>query len=258
MTLPPNYGGEYIKCSSRSTSIWPRNTRCRRIPFLLSDVVLRPGLMQQDGIHPTAEGNEIVAKTVLRYLKPLLLFVGEFVSRRSASAIRSRSRAMALQAKRADVCQIALAAAFHHGNDVIGIPKTFPRVRGAQSPIEQGFQPGSAAQALQLPLGMPGNRCRNRRRCRGRAPDLFAKIARIGAQTPFLHAPVRAETSCGLWELPGCTSGTDFGHSGPWEVLAGPPNRLAWFSWYSSLGCSLYLQKIPKTEQDGAKAHLTW
>ena len=28
--------------------------------------------MQQDGIHPTAQGNEIVAKTVMRYLKPLL------------------------------------------------------------------------------------------------------------------------------------------------------------------------------------------
>jgi lysophospholipase L1-like esterase len=34
--------------------------------------VLRPGLMQQDGIHPTAEGNAIVAKLVMRYLKPLL------------------------------------------------------------------------------------------------------------------------------------------------------------------------------------------
>ena len=26
--------------------------------------------MQQDGIHPTAQGNDIVAKTVMRYLKP--------------------------------------------------------------------------------------------------------------------------------------------------------------------------------------------
>jgi len=29
-------------------------------------------LMQRDGIHPTGPGNAIVAKTVMRYLKPLL------------------------------------------------------------------------------------------------------------------------------------------------------------------------------------------
>jgi len=29
-------------------------------------------LMQRDGIHPTAEGNQIVAATVMRYLRPLL------------------------------------------------------------------------------------------------------------------------------------------------------------------------------------------
>jgi lysophospholipase L1-like esterase len=28
--------------------------------------------MQRDGIHATAEGNEIVANTVMQYLKPLL------------------------------------------------------------------------------------------------------------------------------------------------------------------------------------------
>jgi lysophospholipase L1-like esterase len=28
--------------------------------------------MQQDGLHPTAEGNRMVAATVMRYLRPLL------------------------------------------------------------------------------------------------------------------------------------------------------------------------------------------
>ena len=43
-----------------------------RIPFLLEGVAIHPDLMQRDGIHPTAQGNEIVAETVMRYLKPLL------------------------------------------------------------------------------------------------------------------------------------------------------------------------------------------
>jgi acyl-CoA thioesterase-1 len=43
------------------------------IPFLLADIVT-PDLryLQPDGIHPTAEGAEIVSGTVLRALKPLL------------------------------------------------------------------------------------------------------------------------------------------------------------------------------------------
>ena len=43
-----------------------------RIPFLLDGVGGVPRLMQRDGIHPTGQGNAIVAKTVYRYLKPML------------------------------------------------------------------------------------------------------------------------------------------------------------------------------------------
>jgi acyl-CoA thioesterase I len=72
LTLPPNYGGDYIAQFGQIYVDLAKKFQVPRIPFLLSDVALRPGLMQQDGIHPTAEGNEIVAKTVMRYLKPLL------------------------------------------------------------------------------------------------------------------------------------------------------------------------------------------
>ncbi len=72
MTLPPNYGGDYITRFGQIYVGLAAKYKIPRIPFLLSDVALRPGLMQQDGIHPTAQGNEIVAKTVMRYLKPLL------------------------------------------------------------------------------------------------------------------------------------------------------------------------------------------
>lgn len=72
LTLPPNYGGEYVTKFGQVYVDLAKEYMVPRIPFLLSDVALRPGLMQRDGIHPTGEGNEIVAKLVLRYLKPLL------------------------------------------------------------------------------------------------------------------------------------------------------------------------------------------
>ena len=72
MTLPPNYGPDYIKPFQQVYADLAAKYKVTRIPFLLSDVVLHPNLMQRDGIHPTAEGNEIVATTVMRYLKPLL------------------------------------------------------------------------------------------------------------------------------------------------------------------------------------------
>jgi acyl-CoA thioesterase I len=72
MTLPPNYGGEYVARFGQIYVDLAMKYKLERIPFLLSDVALRPGLMQQDGIHPTAQGNAIVAQTVMRYLKPLL------------------------------------------------------------------------------------------------------------------------------------------------------------------------------------------
>jgi acyl-CoA thioesterase I len=72
MTLPPNYGPDYIKPFQQVYADLANKYKVTRIPFLLSDVALHPNLMQRDGIHPTAEGNEIVARTVMRYLKPLL------------------------------------------------------------------------------------------------------------------------------------------------------------------------------------------
>lgn len=72
LTLPPNYGGEYIQKFGQIYVDLAKKFEVPRIPFLLSDVVFRPGMMQQDGIHPTAQGNAVVAKTVMQYLKPML------------------------------------------------------------------------------------------------------------------------------------------------------------------------------------------
>lgn len=72
ITLPPNYGADYVKQFQKIYVDLAAKYKIPLIPFLLEGVALHPGLMQRDGIHATAEGNAIVAKTVLRYLKPLL------------------------------------------------------------------------------------------------------------------------------------------------------------------------------------------
>jgi len=72
MTLPPNSGPEYIKSFERIYADLKAKYKVTEIPFLLEGVAANRSLMQRDGLHPTAKGNEIVAKTVLKYLKPLL------------------------------------------------------------------------------------------------------------------------------------------------------------------------------------------
>lgn len=73
MTLPRNYGPQYIKSFEQNYVELAKQYKLVRIPFLLEGVAMSgPGLMQQDGMHATAAGNEKVAATVYRYLLPLL------------------------------------------------------------------------------------------------------------------------------------------------------------------------------------------
>jgi acyl-CoA thioesterase I len=72
MTLPPNYGPDYIKSFERIYADLKAKYKLTEIPFLLEGVATNRSLMQRDGLHPTARGNELVAQTVLKYLKPLL------------------------------------------------------------------------------------------------------------------------------------------------------------------------------------------
>ncbi len=73
MTLPMNYGQEYIHAFEQIYVDLAKKYKLVRIPFLLEGVAMSgPGLMQQDGIHATTKGNEKVAATVYRYVMPLL------------------------------------------------------------------------------------------------------------------------------------------------------------------------------------------
>jgi acyl-CoA thioesterase-1 len=72
MTLPPNYGPDYIHSFEAVYKDLARQYRLPLIPFLLTGVGGNPSLMQRDGIHPTGEGNRIVARNVMETLAPLL------------------------------------------------------------------------------------------------------------------------------------------------------------------------------------------
>jgi acyl-CoA thioesterase-1 len=71
MTLPPNYGPDYIASFQHVYSDLAAKYKVAMIPFLLEGVA-GTNLMQRDGLHPTADGNRLVAATVMRYLLPLL------------------------------------------------------------------------------------------------------------------------------------------------------------------------------------------
>ena len=73
MTLPPNYGANYIHSFENIYKDLAAKYKTTLIPFLLADIVTKDmRYVQPDGIHPTADGAQIVAGTVLRVIKPLL------------------------------------------------------------------------------------------------------------------------------------------------------------------------------------------
>ena len=72
MSLPLNYGPDYIRSFEKIFVDVGKRYKLVRIPFLLEGVGGHVDLVQQDGIHPTAQGTQIVAQTVTKYIQPLL------------------------------------------------------------------------------------------------------------------------------------------------------------------------------------------
>ncbi len=72
ITLPPNYGSDYVKSFTAMYADLAKQYNLRFVPFLLIDVYQHPEMMQSDGIHPNGKGNEIVAQDVFKLIEPLL------------------------------------------------------------------------------------------------------------------------------------------------------------------------------------------
>lgn len=72
MQAPPNLGADYTERFRRMFVELAEANDAALIPFLLEGVAAVPELNQQDGIHPTAEGQRILADNVWRTLEPVL------------------------------------------------------------------------------------------------------------------------------------------------------------------------------------------
>ena len=72
ITLPPNYGGEYIESFEQLFRELAAKHHTAFVPMIYKDMVNVSGAIQPDGIHPTAKGSELIAKTLMPALTPLL------------------------------------------------------------------------------------------------------------------------------------------------------------------------------------------
>lgn len=72
MKMPPNLGQDYTRTFEEVYVTLADEKNVRLIPFLLEGVGGMRHLNQPDGVHPTAEGHRIIARTVWQYLRPVL------------------------------------------------------------------------------------------------------------------------------------------------------------------------------------------
>jgi acyl-CoA thioesterase I len=72
ITLPPNYGPDYIR---QFNAIFPEvaaKYHVTLLPMLYAHVYYVPDAIQQDGVHPTAKGAQLIAGNLRPLLLPLL------------------------------------------------------------------------------------------------------------------------------------------------------------------------------------------
>lgn len=72
MRVPPNYGEDYVKGFDSLFPTLAREHGLPLVPFLLEGVAGKPDLNQEDGIHPNAEGQKILAENVWKVLSQAL------------------------------------------------------------------------------------------------------------------------------------------------------------------------------------------
>ena len=72
MRLPPNYGRRY---SDAFAAVYPQLSAQEKvllIPFQLEELSITEGMIQQDGLHPTAKAQPIIKQVIKEYLQPLM------------------------------------------------------------------------------------------------------------------------------------------------------------------------------------------
>jgi len=72
MRIPPNYGPLYTQKFQATFSELAKRYEIPLIPFMLNGVAGDPALIQDDGLHPRAEGQPRILENVWRILEPAL------------------------------------------------------------------------------------------------------------------------------------------------------------------------------------------
>jgi acyl-CoA thioesterase-1 len=72
MKIPPNYGPRYANEFENLYAALARRNKLAFEPFFLDKIALADGMMQEDGIHPTAKAQPIMLETLWPRLTPLL------------------------------------------------------------------------------------------------------------------------------------------------------------------------------------------
>lgn len=72
MTLPPNYGAEYVRAFEQMYVDLARRRGTTRIPFVLDGVAGKPAMLLPDALHPNPAGYRLAAEHVWKALEPLL------------------------------------------------------------------------------------------------------------------------------------------------------------------------------------------
>ena len=72
MRLPPNYGRRY---SDAFAAVYPQLAEAQKvllIPFQLEELAVTEGMIQEDGLHPTALAQPSIKEVVRGYIQPLM------------------------------------------------------------------------------------------------------------------------------------------------------------------------------------------
>ncbi len=72
MKIPPNYGPYYADGFSALYRSLAQEQDLPLVDFLLEGIATRPGMMQEDGIHPTERAQDRMLENVWQVLEPLL------------------------------------------------------------------------------------------------------------------------------------------------------------------------------------------
>jgi acyl-CoA thioesterase-1 len=72
MRIPPNYGRTYTEKFHGNYASLAQQYDAVLLPFLLQDIALEAGMMQADGIHPTAGAQPLILDQVWRLIEPML------------------------------------------------------------------------------------------------------------------------------------------------------------------------------------------